>query len=65
MRLIPGSKYCFLVLLFFLSFVFPAFSQDLRQKVTLKMTGKPISEILEEISRQTKGKEQAGCPGTR
>jgi hypothetical protein len=42
-----------LVSLFFLIFLSPVLSQDLQRKITLKMTDKPISEVLNEITRQS------------
>ncbi|MCX6303466.1 MAG: TonB-dependent receptor [Bacteroidetes bacterium] len=44
-------KYPLLLFSILLLFSLPVASQDLQKKITLKMTGKPISEVLTEISR--------------
>ncbi|MDP1622854.1 MAG: TonB-dependent receptor [Bacteroidales bacterium] len=50
----PAIKYPFLVIILFLLFSLPLKSQDLQQKITLTMTDRSISDILEEITRISK-----------
>ncbi len=49
-----GFKYQFLFFLSFLLCSLPANSQDLQQKISLKMTDKPITDVLQEISKLSK-----------
>ncbi|MCX6266155.1 MAG: carboxypeptidase-like regulatory domain-containing protein [Bacteroidetes bacterium] len=50
--LIPaGCRYLLLLTLLFLVLISPVFSQDLQQKITLKITDQSISDILKEITR--------------
>ena len=47
----PGQRFSLLLFLFLFSLSANTFSQDLQQKITLKMSDKSISEVLEEITK--------------
>lgn len=49
----PVVKYPLLFIPYLLVFSFSAAAQDLTQRVTLKISSEPISEVLKEISRLT------------